>query len=99
MAGIGQELRFVPAGSLELAIEATQFLAGSIDIGGQRAELVAVGHMDALVEITGSDLAKARLDFLNRLDQGPRDQIAKAESQKDAAEREGRDQYLRGSVG
>ena len=64
-----QKRRFVLARQFELLVEITELLRGPVDVGGQRSELVAIGDVDSLGEVTGSDLAEARVDLADRSDQ------------------------------
>jgi hypothetical protein len=57
--------------ALELAIEARELLAGAVDVRGERAQLVAVGDMDALGELAGRDLTQAPGDPGERLHDRP----------------------------
>ena len=48
---VREELALVPAGALELAIDAAKLVVHSIDVLAQAAELVAVGNVDAPGEV------------------------------------------------
>ncbi len=84
---------------LDLLIEAAQLLAGPVDVGGERAQLVAVDDLHAPGELAGRDLAQPRGDLGQRPDDRPREDIAEAERQDDAAEREGDHDHARGVIG
>ena len=83
----------------KLLIEAPELLAHAVDIGRQRAKLVAVDDLDAWCEVTGRDAVELCLDFFDRGDQRPGDRIAERERERDAAEREGNDDVPRGFIG
>jgi hypothetical protein len=71
----GQELRLVPVGGLELGVEPAELVVGPVQVGGQRAELVAVRHVDAAREVPGRDLGQPGLDQLDRADDRPRHRV------------------------
>ena len=75
----------------KLLVEAPELLAHPVDVGRQRAQLVAIDDMDALGEVAGRDLVEPRFDLLDRPDQRPGDGIAERQRQHDAAERESDD--------
>ena len=84
---------------LDLPIEAAQLLRGAVDVGGERAQLVAVPDRDPSAELAGRDLAQLPRDPPERLDDRPREHVAEAERQDDAAEREADDDEPRDVVG
>ena len=82
----------------KLLIEPPELLAHPVDVGRQRAQLVAIDDMDALREVAGRNLVEPSFDLLDRPDQRPGDGIAEGEGERDAAEREGNDDVLRAFV-
>ena len=99
MAHIGEESRFVLARRFELFVELAQLLAGAVNVGGERAELVAVGDADALGEIALGDPAQPSLDLAERADQRPGNRAPEQQRQTDAADREQDHPQLGGAVG
>ena len=79
----------------ELLIQSPELVAHPVDVGRQRAELVAIDDMHAVREVASRDLVEPCLDLLDRPDQRPGDGIAEGERQRDAAEREGDHDPLR----
>ena len=73
---------------LDLLIKAAQLRAGAIDVGRQRAQLVAIRDIDAFGELAARDPAQPRRDLRERLDDRRREHVAEAERENDAAERE-----------
>ncbi len=69
VAHIGEEGRFVLARRFQLLIQRAQLLAGAVDVGGERAELVVIGDGNALGEIALGDAAEPGIDFADRSDQ------------------------------
>ena len=61
VAHAGEELRLVLAGRFELLIEPPQLLAHPVDVGRQRAQLVAIDDMDALRESRRPQSGRAAL--------------------------------------
>ena len=79
---VREELRLVPADGLELAVQPAQLVVHAVEVRGERAELVAVRHLDVLGEVAGRDLREARLRSLDRPDQRPREDEAEQERQE-----------------
>ena len=65
-----------------------QLRAGAVDVDRKRAQLVAIGDIDALGELAARDPAQPLRDLGERLHDRPREDVAEAERQDDAAERE-----------
>ena len=75
-------------GRLQLVVEPAQLVAHPVEVGGQRAQLVAVADGDVTRKVAGRDLAQPIVHPLDGLDQRPRDRVAVDEGQPDAADRE-----------
>ena len=84
---------------LDLLIEAAQLLAGAVDVGGERAQLVAVPDIDPSGELAARDPAQPRRDLGQRPDDRPREHVAETERQHDAAKRERDHDEARGVIG
>jgi len=65
----GEKGRFVLARHLELPVEIAELLGGPFDIGGERAQFVAIADLDALGKVAGRDLMEPRVDLADRPDQ------------------------------
>ena len=61
---------------LDLLVEAPELLGGAVDVGGERAELVAVADRHPLGELAGCDPAQARGDLGERSHDRPREDVA-----------------------
>jgi hypothetical protein len=94
VAHAGEELRLVLARRFDVLIQASQLVAHPIDLGRQRAQLVAIDNMNALVEVAGRKPVEACLDLLDRANQRPRNSIAEPESERDAGKCERNDDEL-----
>ena len=81
----GQELGLVPAGRLQVAVQAAQLVVHAVEVGGQRAELVPVGHLDVAGEVAGGQLVEAPLHLRDGPDDRPGDGEAEEEGEADAA--------------
>ena len=58
---VGEELRLVAAGRLQLAVQPPQLVVHPVQVGGERAELVAIRNVDASGEVPGGDLCEAHV--------------------------------------
>ena len=63
----------MPAGRLELLVETIELVVHAVDVGRERAELVAIVHVDVAGEIARRDRGQPRVDALDRPDHGPRE--------------------------
>ena len=84
---------------LDLLIQAAQLRARAVDVGGERAQLVAVPDIDAPGELAGRNLAQPPRDPGQRPHDRPREHVTETQRQNDAAERDADDDYARGVVG
>jgi hypothetical protein len=66
-----------------------------VDISPQCTQFVAIDDIDAMGELAGSNLIELSFDLLDRTDQRSGDSIAEAESEQNAADREGDHDPLR----
>src|SRR5207237_10713057 len=81
---VRDELRFVPADRLELAVQPPELVVHPVQIDGQRAELVTVADLDMPREVTARDLGKARLRAPERPDERPPENGAEQKPQDHA---------------
>ena len=70
---VREELALVAARRLELAVQPPQLVVHPVHVRRERAELVAVRHVEAAREVPGGDLRQPRLRPLDRVDQRPRE--------------------------
>ena len=63
----------MPAGRLELLVQTVQLVVHPVHVGRERAELVAIVHVDVAGEIARRDRGQPRVDALDRPDHGPRE--------------------------
>ena len=70
---VREELALVPARRLQLAVDAPQLVVHPVHVRAERAELVAVRHVEPPGEVAGGDLGEPRLRALDRADQRPRE--------------------------
>ena len=84
---------------LDLLIQAAQLRAGAVDVGGERAQLVAIGDVDPLGELAAGNPAQPPRNLGERLHDRPREHVAQTERQDDAAEREGDHDQARRVIG
>ena len=101
VADVGQEPRLRLAGPLERRVglaesrgqqpllieQRRQALARAVQIPRQRAELVAVRHLDALVEVAGRDVGQPALHLPDRQDERPREDEPEQQGDDDARRR------------
>ena len=73
------------AGAFELAIDTAELVVHSIHVRCERAELVAVCHVDASGEIAGSDRREPPADSLDWPDEGPREDEAQEQGEEDGS--------------
>ena len=69
----------MPARRLELAVEASELVVHPVDVRRQRAELVAVRHVEAPEKSPDGDLGEPRLGPPDRPDQRPESEEAEQE--------------------
>ena len=66
---VGEELRFVAVGDLDLPVQPGELVAHTVQVRGERPELVAIAYFDVIGEIARRDLAEARVHLPDRFDQ------------------------------
>ena len=76
VAHAGEKLRLVLACHLDLPIQMSQLFAHLVYICRQCAQLVTIGDVDALSEVTGRKPVKPCFDLLDRPNHRPRNGIA-----------------------
>ena len=64
---------------LGLVVETAELPGCVVDVGGEHAELVAIGYFYILREVAGRNATKPRLDRLDRPDERPRNDVAQPE--------------------
>ena len=70
---VGQELRLVLAGRLELLVETLELVVHPVHVRRQRTQLVAVGDVHVPREVPGGDRGQPGVDPLDRPDHRPRE--------------------------
>ncbi len=86
------------AGGLELPVEALQLVVHPVDVGRQRAELVAVRDVDTPREVPGGDGGEPGVDPLDRSDQRPREHEPEQECEDDRPDGGGDEEVSRARV-
>ena len=86
------------AGGLELSVEALELVVHPVDVGRQRAELVAVRDVDMTREVPGGDRGEPGVDPLDRPDQRPREHEPEQQREDDRPDGGGDEEVSRARV-
>ncbi len=95
---VGQELRLVLAGRLELPVEALELVVHPVHVRRQRAELVAVRDVHVPREVARRDRGQPGVDPLDRADHRPREDEPQQQREDDRPRRDADEQVARARV-
>ncbi len=89
----------MPARRLQLAVDPPQLVVHPVHVHGQRAQLVAVRHVQVAGEVAGRNLPQTGLGVLDGAGQRPRQDEAEQQGEEDGSRRDTDEQVSRALVG
>ena len=92
---VGEEVRLVLAGRLELPVEAPELVVHLVHVRRQRTELVAVRDVHVPREVARGDCSQPGVDALDRPDHRPREDEPQQQREDDRSRRHSDEQIAR----